>query len=178
MKGINLLKEKNVDTVESIEVKKKVIKVSIVGFFVLLVLSFCVYFVAAGIRKQTEDIKALESEWTQKIKTYSDIESYALVIAQKIASVKKLKDEYDFYEIISNLNNSINPGVNIGSISLGNDGTLVLGGSADNSTSLIQFFNNLENNYREEVRVITLKSLAFSKEGQYQMSLSLRFKKK
>lgn len=175
MQGVNLLKIKGVETIEELRLKKIVYFSSIIISVTLILVAFVVFLFSARLNRNVSDLNLLNKQWTNKISSYSDLESYSLVISQKLAAIKKIKNSADFYGILSPFSQNFPQDLNITSLTLTREGLLSIDGSTQNSSTLIAFFDSISQTNSENLRSLVLTNLILSKEGLYRFSLNASY---
>lgn len=174
-RGVNLLKESSVETLEELQLKKIVYILTVVGSIFLVLISLLVLVSSLKIKEQADGLKEVEKKWTDKIESMSKVEGDNYVLSKKMESIKQIKDTIDFYKIFSTFDEVIPKSVSIIELSLDKEGAVSIDGEATDSLSLLSFFDGLINKDKDRLRSVVLNNLILTKESLYRFSLDIKY---
>lgn len=172
--GINLLKPEKQTDVQLVELAHKV-KVGSLLFLIFYCLSALATFSFSVYLRQASEKNAREIEGKKsKISELRKIESQQLTLKQRLAALTELtsKKGVSEDECLSQLEETLESGVTIKEIDLGESGTLKVNGKAQQAVVLARFFEKLTQ--KTIFSKIVISSLSRQKDGTYLFNLDLK----
>lgn len=176
-RGINLLKKRE----DKFDLKSKIKTLNLVGILSLLVY-FCVFlgtsFYGSRIEEQGREIGAMEKQQEKKIKALAETEILQLDVKTRLSSLVKIfPQQVNFKKILDYFGSFLPEEVKFKSISITEDGSVVLGINTKDSLTLEQIEEVISsqktNGLLESAK---LNSISRDEKGGYNLNLSFKLK--
>lgn len=174
---INLLPESHRHFEKRLQFKKRLEIGSIIVLVLTIVIIIGVFVFWSRQTKQLADLKASIKTQEERINNYKDLEGKISILKSKVTAINTIvSSDSQFRQTIDTMGVLVaESGVSLQTLSLSEDGRLVIAAKANNSDELSSFINLLSDPSKQ-FESTTLSSLSAEGDGSYKFNISLKVK--